>query len=63
MFGNRASPDMSQKVLAVHADSVEKVLPLAADAVRKKTYMDDTIKSIEEENTACEIARQLIDLI
>ena len=63
LFGNRASPDISQKVLTVHANKMIKEFPLAAHALKYDTYVDDTIKSLETEKSCCELVKQLQPLV
>jgi len=63
LFGNRASPDMSQKVLTTHAESHLAEFPLAAQVIMDDTYMDDTIKSLETESSCCKLVKELVPLI
>ncbi len=45
LFGNRASPDISQNVITTHALKLEKSYPEASRALIEDTYMDDTTVS------------------
>ncbi len=45
LFGNRASPDISKKVITSHALKLRDSYPEACDALIDNTYMDDTIVS------------------
>ena len=63
LFGNRASPDMSQKILATHAEISMLEFPLAAPAIINDTYMDDTIKSLPTEKLCCQLVTELQPLI
>lgn len=63
LFGNRASPDISQKVLTTHAESKLNCFELASRAIIEDTYMDDTIKSVESEQSCKILVEQLPKLI
>ena len=63
LFGNRASPDMSQKVLTTHAEISMIEFPLAAAALKFDTYMDDTIKSLETQLACCQLVKELQPLV
>jgi hypothetical protein len=45
LFGNSASPDISQKVITTHALKLKQSYPEAIRALIKDTYMDDAIVS------------------
>ena len=62
LFGNRASPDLSQKVIVTNAELHEKEFPMAAPSVMKDLYMDDEIKSVENEKDCVQLAKELIPL-
>jgi hypothetical protein len=59
LFGNLASPDISQKVLCMNAELFIQECPLAADAVLNNMYMDDVLKSCETEEEIIMLALQL----
>ena len=59
LFGNQASPDISQKVLTENALLFKDQYPLAAKAVLTAMYMDDIIISVETEQEAIDTAQQL----
>ncbi|MGV1013329.1 MAG: reverse transcriptase domain-containing protein, partial [Flavobacterium sp.] len=63
LFGNRASPDMSQKVLQTHATNNMDKFPNAALAILIATYMDDTITSLEFKKKIIELIEELIPLV
>ena len=63
LFGNRASPDMSQKVLAILANSNSEKYAMAALAILFNTYMDDTCKSLETEEECHQLIQELIPLL
>ena len=46
LFGNLASPDISQKVLTFNAELFKQEFPVAAEAVSENMYMDDVLKSV-----------------
>ena len=51
LFGEKASPYLAQEVVQVHASRMKEIFTLAAEAVKRALYMDDTItgtKSIQE---------------
>ncbi len=58
-FGNRASPDISQKVITTHALKLEKSYPEASRALIKDTYMDDTLVSRPSEEECVKIVETL----
>ena len=59
LFGNLASPDISQKVLSENAKLFKAEFPLAAQAVLEAMYMDDILKSVETASEAIQLAREL----
>ena len=63
MFGGRACPDISQKVICTHAEFMTKIYPLASFVILHKTYMDDSITSKQTEAELLELALQLIPLL
>jgi hypothetical protein len=63
MFGGRACPDISQKVICTHAEKFEIIYPLASYVIINKTYMDDSITSKQTEEELVELAHQLIPLM
>ena len=62
-FGVQCCPNISQKVITTHAESVEDQYPDAAKVVIDKTYMDDSITSEQTEEMLIKIAHQLIPLM
>ncbi|XP_046329965.2 uncharacterized protein LOC124113582 [Haliotis rufescens] len=62
VFGVNASPFLAQFVSQENAKKHQGDLPLAAETVQKATYMDDSMDSVEDDNTAIELYRQLVDL-
>ena len=63
MFGGRACPDISQKVICTHAEFMTIIYPLASFVILHKTYMDDSITSKQTEAELLELALQLIPLL
>ncbi len=59
LFGNRASPDISQKVITSHALKLRDSYPEACDALIADTYMDDTIVSRPNEGECVELVEDL----
>ena len=59
LFGNLASPDISQKVLTLNAELFRKEFPAAAEAVIDNMYMDDVLKSVETAQQAIQLAKEL----
>ena len=59
LFGNLASPDISQKVLEFNAELFKEEYPVAAKAVKRNMYMDDVLKSVEKRLQAIQLAREL----
>jgi hypothetical protein len=62
-FGVRCCPDVSQKVITTHANSIKDQYPDAAKVVIDETYMDDSITSKQTEEMLIKIAKQLIPLM
>jgi hypothetical protein len=62
-FGVRCCPNVSQKVITTHVDSVKDQYPDAAKVVIDETYMDDSITSKQTEEMLIKIANQLIPLM
>ena len=63
LFGNLASPDISQKILVENADFYINEYPLAADVVKNKMYMDDAITSVETKEEAIKTVDELPKLV
>ncbi len=59
LFGNRASPDISQKVITTHALKMKESYPEASRALIEDTYMDDTIVSRPSEEECVKIVETL----
>jgi hypothetical protein len=59
LFGNRASPDISQKVITSHALKLRDSYPEACDALKDDTYMDDTIVSRPNEGDCVKLVEDL----
>ena len=62
LFGEQSSPDASQKVLKTHCELNIDKFPLACNVLTNFCYMDDTIKSCEDEDELVETILQLIPL-
>ena len=62
LFGNRSSPDGSQKVIQMNCLLHGKGLDEATETVTQSCYMDDTADSKETEEKALALALQLIEL-
>ncbi|XP_074662622.1 uncharacterized protein LOC141915116 [Tubulanus polymorphus] len=62
VFGGTYSPCCAQYVWQTHAKMKKEVYPLAADAVDSKTYMDDTICSMDDPDVAIATRQQLTAL-
>ena len=63
LFGNVASPNGSQKVLATVCDMFGKDFPEAEETLRHSLYMDDASDSRPTEEKAVQLAQQLIQLL
>jgi hypothetical protein len=59
LFGNLASPDISQKVLCLNAELFREEFPKAAEAISDNMYMDDVLKSVETVKEAIQLATEL----
>ncbi|XP_062713360.1 uncharacterized protein LOC134290275 [Aedes albopictus] len=59
MFGATCSPCVAQYVLRVNADKWANEFPLAAEAIKNKTYMDDYYDSADTPEEAAELAVQV----
>ncbi|XP_062538847.1 uncharacterized protein LOC134207144 [Armigeres subalbatus] len=59
MFGATCSPCVAQHVLRVNADKWANEFPLAAEAIKNKTYMDDYYDSADSPEEAAEMALQV----
>ncbi|XP_062709246.1 uncharacterized protein LOC134288424 [Aedes albopictus] len=59
MFGATCSPCVAQHVLRVNADKWADEFPLAAAAIKDKTYMDDYYDSANTPEEAAELAVQV----
>lgn len=62
VFGVNASPFMAQFVVQEHAKSHQAELPMAAETVLKSTYMDDSMDSVPDVESGCELYNQLSKL-
>ena len=63
LFGNTASPFLSQFVLRTHAQTHALEFPDAAASVENFMYVDDLLDSCETVQRACHLRRQLSDLL
>jgi len=59
LFENRASPDISQKVITTHALKPEKSYPEASRALIEDTYIDETIVSRPRKEECVKIVETL----
>jgi hypothetical protein len=59
LFGNRASPDISQKVITFHTLKLRDSYPEACDTLIDDTYMDDTIVSHPSEGECVKLVEDL----
>jgi hypothetical protein len=62
LFGNLSSPNGSQKVIQLNCDLNGQGLDEALESVRNACYMDDVADSRPDEETALELAKQLVIL-
>jgi hypothetical protein len=62
VFGDASAPFRAQFVSQENAEIHKEEFPLAAETVKKSTYMDDSLDSVKTEETAIELYRQLIGL-
>ena len=63
LFGNKSSPNASQKVLVTANDQFKTVYPVACETVRKSIYMDDVADSKSTERELLTLAQQLPKLL
>ena len=63
LFGNVASPNGSQKVLALACEMFGKDYPEAVESLTKSLYMDDVSDSRPTEEQVLALAQQLIGLL
>ena len=63
VFGNTASPYLSQKVLRTHATKNKDRYPLGANSILASMYVDDLLDSEVNANTAIELRHQITDLL
>ena len=59
VFGINSSSFQSQFVSQTHAEKHKDELPLAAEAVSKSTYMDDSMDSVLDDSQGIELYKQL----
>ena len=62
IFGLNSSPFEAQFVVKHHAEKNSKQLPLAAEAVLKSTYMDDTMDSVKDNQSGIQLYKELCNL-
>jgi hypothetical protein len=62
LFGNLSLPNGSQKVIQLNCDLNREGLDEALKSVRNACYMDDVADSRPDEETALELAKQLVIL-
>jgi hypothetical protein len=62
LFGNLSSPNGSQKVIQLNCDLNGEGLDEALESVRNACYMDHVADSRPDEETALELAKQLVIL-
>ena len=62
VFGGNSSPFLAHFVTQYNAKENAEQLPLASEAVLKSTYMDDTLDSVRNNQTAIELYEQLVEL-
>ena len=62
VFGINSSPFQAQFVSQTHAEKHKDELPLAAEAVSKSTYMDDSMDSVLDDSQDIELYKQLDEL-
>ena len=63
MFGNRSSPDASQKVLFQNCEDHGKAYPEAVQTILNATLMDDTVDSREKEDQIISLVQELPKLM
>ena len=62
VFGINSSPFQGQFVSQTYAEKHKDELPLAAEAVSKSTYMDDSMDSVLDDSQGIELYKQLDEL-
>ena len=62
VLGINSSPLQAQFVSQTHAEKHKDELPLAAEAVSKSTYMDDSMDSVLDDSQGIELYKQLDEL-
>lgn len=62
VFGVNASPFLAQYVTQQHAERYSECYPTAAETIKKSTYMDDSMDSVENTDKAIELYQQLSEL-
>ena len=60
LFGNKASPNISQKSIQLIAELEKENNKLAYDCINNFMYMDDATISLENENNCLKLANELI---
>ena len=64
VFGARSSPSCSNFALQhIAKDAPDHVSKEAKESILKAFYVDDLMKSVDDENTAIELAQELIDVL
>ena len=62
VFGVNCSPFLAQFVTQQHAKKFEKQFPLGAETILKSTYMDDSMDSVPDVQTAIRLYSELTSL-
>ncbi|XP_071816656.1 uncharacterized protein [Apostichopus japonicus] len=62
IFGLNVSPFIAQKVSQENAKRYKEQFPRAAETVLTSTYMDDSMDSVEDEDVAIQLYRELTEL-
>ena len=62
VFGDASAPFRAQFVSLENAKVYEKEFPLAAETVRKSTYMDDSLDSTKDNDSAIQLFQELQSL-
>jgi len=63
LFGNKSSPNISQKALKKICKKYENIYPVAVQCIRAWCYMDDAVSSMQSELGLAELATQLPALL
>ncbi len=63
VFGNAGSPCVAVFVLKEHAKKFQETAPAAVDTLLHSTLIDDVLDSVETEEEAVELLRQVRDII